>query len=365
MNSPLSVIIVVVLLSLIGESEAGSKDLPSALVTEEFMVDAVEPGIQLYVRNKHPAEMAQVAAGHVLLYVHGATQPSEATFDLPLDGLSSMVIIASRGWDVYLMDVRGYGRSTRAPELAQANASQAPIVWTEAKVQDVGSVVDFIRKRRGVPKISLLGWSWGTVVMAAYAAGHGDKVSSLVLHEPVWCDARCDFDPHFLETQAAAHGKEPGIRGFCRLVHGGGAEPVPVGAPQDRLDELMPPAWFEAWSTAALATDPVGAKQNPPVMRIPAGVNQDSSDYWQAYTGKSYYDPKAITVPTLVVVAEWDGLSPPVARRASTKRSHQQPRATFVELTQGTHIIMLERIGCSCFGRCSSFSSTSPRRVDR
>jgi pimeloyl-ACP methyl ester carboxylesterase len=361
MNSPLSVIIVVVLLSLIGESEAGSKDLPSALVTEEFMVDAVEPGIQLYVRNKHPAEMAQVAAGHVLLYVHGATQPSEATFDLPLDGLSWMDYIASRGWDVYLMDVRGYGRSTRAPELAQANASQAPIVWTEAKVQDVGSVVDFIRKRRGVPKISLLGWSWGTVVMAAYAAGHGDKVSSLVLHEPVWCDARCDFDPHFLETQAAAHGKSQESAAFVASSMAGARSRFQSGAPQDRLDELMPPAWFEAWSTAALATDPVGAKQNPPVMRIPAGVNQDSSDYWQA--GKSYYDPKAITVPTLVVVAEWDGLTPPSGARALYKALTNSPGRRIVELTQGTHIIMLEKNRMQLFREVQQFliDVTAPR----
>src|SRR4029453_17652102 len=170
-------IVVVVLLSLSNLSPAGAADL----VTEEFMVDAAEPGIQLYVRNKHPADLAQVPAGHVLLYVHGATQPSEATFDLPLEGLSWMDYIAGHGWDVYLMDARGYGRSTRSPELAQANAAQAPVVWTDAKVQDAGAVIDFILKRRGAPKISLLGWSWGTIVTAAYAAEHGDKVGGLVL----------------------------------------------------------------------------------------------------------------------------------------------------------------------------------------
>jgi hypothetical protein len=73
------------------------------VVAENFIVEAAEPGIQLYVRNKHPADMAQVPAGHVLLYVHGATQPSEATFDLPLEGASWMDSIAAAGWDVYLM----------------------------------------------------------------------------------------------------------------------------------------------------------------------------------------------------------------------------------------------------------------------
>jgi pimeloyl-ACP methyl ester carboxylesterase len=65
--------------------------------------------------------------------------------------------IAGDGWDVYLMDVRGYGRSTRPPEMARASAGQVPIVRSETKVQDVGSVVDFILKRRGARKVNLLG----------------------------------------------------------------------------------------------------------------------------------------------------------------------------------------------------------------
>jgi hypothetical protein len=51
------------------------------------------------------------------------------------------------------------GGSTRSPDLAQPNATQAPIVWTDTKVQDAGSVIDFILKRRGVPKLTLMGWS--------------------------------------------------------------------------------------------------------------------------------------------------------------------------------------------------------------
>src|SRR5262249_61633582 len=77
-----------------------------------------------------------------------------------------------------------------------------------------------------------------------------------------------------------------------------------AGAPDDRKNDLMPASWFEAWSAAALATDPVGSKQEPPVLRSPAGVFQDNRNYWDA--GKAYYDPGRIKAPTLVVVAEWD-----------------------------------------------------------
>ena len=43
------------------------------LVMEEFMVPAVDPGISLYVRNKHPQEVTQFPGEKILLYVHGAT----------------------------------------------------------------------------------------------------------------------------------------------------------------------------------------------------------------------------------------------------------------------------------------------------
>jgi hypothetical protein len=71
------------------------------LVMEEFMVPAVDPGISLYVRNKHPQGVKKFAAEKILLYVHGSTYPSETAFDLKLNSLSWMDYIAQHGYDVY------------------------------------------------------------------------------------------------------------------------------------------------------------------------------------------------------------------------------------------------------------------------
>ena len=120
------------------------------IVMEEFMVPAVDPGIQIYVRNKRPADMAAFRPERTVLYVHGATYPASTSFDLALDGLSWMDYLAARGYDVYLLDVRGYGRSTRPPEMDKPASDNAPIVRTDTAVKDVGSAVDFILKRRGV-----------------------------------------------------------------------------------------------------------------------------------------------------------------------------------------------------------------------
>ena len=140
---------------------------PATLVSEDYYVAARDPGIQLYVRNKRPHSMATFAPDRILLFVHGATYPSETSFDLQLADLSWMDYIALRGYDVYLMDVRGYGRSTRPLEMNQLAIEHGPIVNTDIAVKDFGVVVEHILTRRGVSRITLLGWSWGTVIAAA------------------------------------------------------------------------------------------------------------------------------------------------------------------------------------------------------
>ena len=88
------------------------------LAMESYMIPSADPGIQLYIRNKHPAGVTTFPGDRILLYVHGATYPSETAFDLPLGGRSMMDYIAQQGWDVYLVDVRGYGGSTRPSSAA-------------------------------------------------------------------------------------------------------------------------------------------------------------------------------------------------------------------------------------------------------
>ena len=164
------------------QHERSNHELTAAptLVTEEFMVPAVDPGIQIYVRNKRPHSMRSFNPDNIVLFVHGATTPSETGFDLKLDGMSWMEAIAGCGYDTYFVNVRGYGRSTRPPEMDQPPQNNGPIVRTDVAATDVGVAVDFIRKRRGVAKINLIGHSWGTRIMSMYTIGNNDKVNKLV-----------------------------------------------------------------------------------------------------------------------------------------------------------------------------------------
>src|SRR5437588_11532745 len=156
------------------------------LVSEDIMVKSPDPGIEIFVRNKRPANMTSFRPERTVIYVHGATYPSSTAFDLKLDGVSWMEYIASRGYDVYLLDLRGYGKSTRPKEMDEKPEANAPVVRGETAVKDISAVVDFILKRRGIARLNLLGWSWGTTLMATYTTQNAAKVERLVLYAPAW-----------------------------------------------------------------------------------------------------------------------------------------------------------------------------------
>jgi pimeloyl-ACP methyl ester carboxylesterase len=303
---------------------------PLKLVTESYHVPARDPGIQLYVRNKRPETMTTFTPDRIVLFVHGATYPAETAFDLQLAGLSWMDYIAQRGYDVYLMDVRGYGRSTRPTEMEQPAHENRPIVHTDVAVKDFGTVVDHILARRGVPKIGLMAWSWGAVIAGAYTAQNNDKVERLVLYAPLWL--RQTPSPIRLEGPLAA---------YRTVTMDAARQRWLTGVAADKQKDLIPSGWFEAWWNANLEADQVGARQNPPVARAPNGVVEDGQRYWGADT--RYYDPSKIRVPVLLVHAEWDADTPAYMSQALFARLTGAPLKRYVVIGEGTHTVIMER----------------------
>src|SRR3979490_1390444 len=231
------------------------------LVTESTMISSGDAGIELYMRNKRPAGMTKFPADKILLYVHGATYPSETAFDLPIEAAAMMDLMAARGYDVYLVDIRGYGRSTRPPEMSAPPEANRPIVSTDVAVRDFGAAVDHVLKRRGVDKISLMGWSWGTAIAGKYTSEHNDKVQRLVLFAPLWI-----FRKNAVIAPAPeAAGKNPPSLGAYRLVSKEVAKARWLeGVPEDKKAGLIPPGVFEDWIDATWATDSDAGKNNPP-----------------------------------------------------------------------------------------------------
>jgi pimeloyl-ACP methyl ester carboxylesterase len=321
----------------------------SKIAIEETTIPATDPGIEIFVRNKRLADISEFGPERTLLFVHGATYPASTTFDLALDGMSWMDYIARSGYDVYLLDLRGYGRSTRPKEMAETPEANAPIVRGDTAIKDINSVVDYILKRRNIARLNLMGWSWGTTLMATYSTVHADKVERLILYAPVWIRQT----PSLVQTG-------PGPLGAYRTVTQEMAKQRwYTGVPDEKKTALIPPGWFQAWADATWATDPEGAKASPATIRAPNGVVADGRDFFGA--GKPYYDPAKVIIPTLLVDAEWDRDAPPYMAQTLFPLLINSPNKRYVELSEGTHTIMMEKNRLKLFDAVQAFLDESQR----
>jgi pimeloyl-ACP methyl ester carboxylesterase len=209
----------------------------------------------------------------------------------------------------------------------QPAAENPPFAMTPDAIADVSAAVEFILKRRGIGKLDLVGWSWGTSIMAGYTAQNNAKVNKLVLYAPLWTFR--DAPP----ISGAGH---------YRSVQKAGARPRSInGIPAEKVEQISPTAWFDQWWTANLQSDPGGAAQTPPVVRAPNGVIKDLADYWTK--GRPMYDPAQIRVPTLLILAEWDRDTPLYMAQELFTKLTNTPKKRQVVLDEGTHTIALEK----------------------
>lgn len=307
-------------------------------VTSTVPAIAGQPA-QLYVRERVLAGGALRAASfgdRVVLFVHGAGTPAEVAFDVPYQDYSWMAFLARAGFDVFAVDMTGYGRSIRpAPMNDPCNLAkdrQPAFVSTPclpsyphtltsiaSDWSEVDAAVNYVRALRHVDRVSLVAWSRGGPRAGGYAAQHPEKVRRLVVLAPAY------------DKSAPARAAEPTL-----------ADGVPMNvqsrqdfdANWDRqvgcADQYDRAAANALWSDM-LASDPVGATWGPGVRRAP-----ESAGTWTPAMAKN------LTVPFLMVSGAHDKQVLPdrvrdlYADAGSTEK-------VFVDLACSSHNAMWER----------------------
>jgi pimeloyl-ACP methyl ester carboxylesterase len=178
--------------------------------------------------------------------------------------------------------------------------------------------------------------------MGWYTAQHNNRVAKLVLYAPQW-------------IRTAPSLTDPGTQlGAYRTVSRADARKRWLtGVPEDKKAALIPPGWYEAWADATFATDPVGARSTPPVLRAPNGVVADSREFWGA--GKALYDPADIHVPTFLAHAEWDADLPSYMLYAYFEKLINVPYKRYVQIGEGTHTVIMEKNRMQLFESVQQF----------
>src|SRR5262245_33166908 len=158
--------------------------------------------VGIAVRHVTP-KPGKATHGPVLFANSGATS-AVATLDLDYQTYSLSAALAAQGFDVYVMDHTGFGRSPHPTmddpcnvdpaqqrllipnPLRQACSPTYPhhLVTIFTEVAEIASVVDYIRKQTRRERVSLAGWSRALSRLGLYAAQHPEKVEKLAIVGP-------------------------------------------------------------------------------------------------------------------------------------------------------------------------------------
>lgn len=140
---------------------------------------ASRDGLRIYLWEKFLAgsQDSFARSGKVALLVHGGTWSGRPDFDLQIRDYSLMDMFAMNGYDVWAIDIHGYGHSDKTDK-----------DWSgvQSAAADIGAAVEYVTKLRGVSKVDLLGWSAGTQRAGMYVMQHPERVARLILYAPVW-----------------------------------------------------------------------------------------------------------------------------------------------------------------------------------
>lgn len=264
----------------------------TALTVIDHMVESRTLGLSVFVRNKHLAGRRDFSPARTVLCVHGATYPSTVTFDYAVEGQSWMDVLATAGFDVWCVDILGYGKSDRPGEMSQPAEDNAPLVDTEHAVADVARVVEYILAQRDLSRLALIGYSWGTMICGTYAGQQANKVERLVLYGAAWLSSGSSITSGSPPGAYRMVDAEAVIARWCRQLD------------DDQIARIASPAHMAAWADAAVASDPEAGRHDPAQLRAPAGVVKDVLA--RNASQKPSYDPGEIRAPTMVVVGEWD-----------------------------------------------------------
>jgi alpha-beta hydrolase superfamily lysophospholipase len=169
-------------------------DKMTEIEQQQFHVET-DTGMKLLVVSKIPQRDRLEKA---VLLVHGSGV-GWVYWDIPIRDYSIMDYLARRGLDVYAVECRGYGESTKPNGLEVTATTMA---------EDLRSVIHSIRERSRVNKVSAVGHSSGGTVVLVSASSYPEFLDRMVLIGTPYKT----MDPQFMEyAQVIIDGaKEPG-----------------------------------------------------------------------------------------------------------------------------------------------------------
>jgi pimeloyl-ACP methyl ester carboxylesterase len=310
----------------------------NVIVKEEFLVQGRDQGIKLFVREKRLQNLPKFTKENVILFVHGVPTPASVAFDLPVPGYSWLDYVAERGFDAFTLDIRGFGRSTRPPEMKEPVGQNLPLVRADQVVRDIDAVVDYIRSKRKLDRVNLVGWSIGASWCALYATLHPDKVNKLVMYGAI-------YGKNPLYVKAFGDPANPD-RPYYEM---GAYRYVPRREILESWDAWIKPElrdlWrdkevVDAWIETLFGSDPTARQRSPESIQVPNGPY---IDWHEIHAGRSLFDPARIKAPTMIVRGSAEEMISSEAADELLQKLTSAPYKRRLDIGDSTHYALLEK----------------------
>jgi pimeloyl-ACP methyl ester carboxylesterase len=231
--------------------------------------------VRLFLWRKPPAT-GQAPKG-TILFVHGSSMASQPTFDLEVPGRpdsSVMDWFAARGFDTWCLDNEGYGRSDK----------KRPINFDISNgADDLDAASRYVLTTSDARKLLFYGISSGALKAALFAERHPERVARLALDAFVWTG---EGSP----TLAERRKKLPEFQSKTRrAIDYAFVQSIFARDHPGTADD----ATIDAFAKAILSLDD----------SVPTGT------YVDMCSKLPLVDPAKITVPTILMRGQWDGIA--------------------------------------------------------
>lgn len=262
-------------------------------------------GLRIYLWEKYKGgdEESFSGTGKVALLVHGGQRSGRSIFDLQIRDYSLMDFLAQNGYDVWAIDIHGYGHSDK---------TSTDWIDSHSAAADIAAAVEYITKLRRVAKINLLGYSAGTQRAGVFVMEHPDKVAKLILDAGFW--------------RGTAELRESNRK---RIENGG--QPLPryrASTEQDFRNDFIEGQYEEDVVQESVK---VGMQMDPQRPNI-----------FVEWAKLPMLDPARITVPTMIIHGEKDfaAKEEDLLLFYSQLKTHDK---SYIVLPDGGHMMILEK----------------------
>jgi len=323
--------------------------LLAGVVRSDFLLDITSTlphysglSAQLDVHEVSPADREPGSPVQAAILVHGRSIDAVTGFDLQYEDYSLQESMARAGIATFSVNFLGWGLSTHfglddprnaslsdqqsyliPNPLSQTAANPDPFHFTNTQtmLDQLDAVVDDVRDRLGVDKVSLFAWSRGGTVAGPYASLHPDKLENMVLLAP----------GYNFPTSPPVSLPQPGpsllVLDRAHMFAAWNSQVDMVTDPGHQDPGILEPIW-----QAIRARDPIGSSWGADgLQRFP------SSDIW-GWNGTVAHQ---VTVPTLVLSGLRDTTAP-TATEVQLYNDLGSEKKVLIKLDGASHFMVWE-----------------------